>query len=193
VLSQGDRLLAIVADTQAAWRGPFATLAARLLSRRQQLAQTVAGFNLDSAADVKRIRVHGDYHLGQTLKTHNGFVLIDFEGEPSRSLEERRHKDCALRDVAGMMRSFDYAVAASAFLEPQRDAALRKMRAAFLDGYYGDGRVGSFLPARAQSQDLLTLFELEKAIYEVEYELNNRPEWIAIPLGAVLRLLGDPA
>jgi trehalose synthase-fused probable maltokinase len=142
---------------------------------------------------VRKIRVHGDYHLGQTLKTASGFVLIDFEGEPSRPLGERRRKDCALKDVAGMLRSIDYAVASATSRGAPMAAAIEPLRRAFLDGYHADRRTDAFLPSREDCADLLALFELEKALYEVDYELNNRPAWVSIPIAAVLRLTGDTA
>jgi trehalose synthase-fused probable maltokinase len=135
-----------------------------------------------------RIRHHGDYHLGQVLRTAGGeFMIIDFEGEPSKSLTERRRKHSALRDVAGMLRSFAYAGAmisaggkrgeGSESEEWERDA-----RVAFLAGYL-EGPQAAFLPKeRAHIHDLISLFEMEKVFYELAYELNNRPDWIWIPM-----------
>ena len=133
-----------------------------------------------------RIRHHGDYHLGQVLRTPDGsFRIIDFEGEPARPLEERRQRHSALRDVAGMLRSFGYA-AATIETETQGRAGgphwERAARAAFLDGYMGSGDAG-FLPReRGRVEALLSLFETEKVFYELAYELNNRPDWAWIPL-----------
>jgi trehalose synthase-fused probable maltokinase len=143
---------------------------------------------------VRQIRIHGDYHLGQTLKTAGGFTLIDFEGEPAKPLAERRRKQCALKDVAGMLRSLDYAEATVAAGHAVPAETGRVLRTAFLDGYYADPRLATFLPpAREAGADLLSLFELEKTLYEIEYELNNRPDWLHIPLGAVRRYLEAPA
>src|SRR5215212_166988 len=143
-------------------------------------------------AGGKVIRTHGDLHLGQTMLTPDrGWAIRDFEGEPARSLPERRLKRSPLRDVAGMLRSFSYAAAGSQILrgvtapEDWEDRA----REEFLAGYR-DRVEASLLPpgAHATSQ-LLAVFELEKAIYELRYELNNRPDWVAIPVAGIERLL----
>jgi maltose alpha-D-glucosyltransferase/alpha-amylase len=141
-------------------------------------------------------RHHGDYHLGQVLRAPDGtFYVIDFEGEPAKPLDERRAHQCPLRDVAGMLRSFAYA-AATAALERPGDAAVaaraaaweRDARAAFLGGYFARG-LGGYLPrARSSADALLTVFELEKAFYELHYELRNRPAWVPIPLDGIARL-----
>jgi maltokinase len=143
-------------------------------------------------AGGKVIRTHGDYHLGQTMLTPDrGWVILDFEGEPARSLPERRLKRSPLRDVAGMLRSFSYAAAGSALL---RDVVAPadwedRARAEFLAGYH-ERVEASLLPPGAQATgQLLAVFELEKAIYELRYELNNRPDWVAIPVAGIERLL----
>ena len=137
------------------------------------------------------IRTHGDYHLGQTLYTPRGWVIIDFEGEPARPLPERRQKRSPLRDVAGMLRSFAYAASA---VEIQRgtpapeDFELRA-REAFLAGYFVHIDA-TLLPAgEAAIASLLSIYELEKAIYELQYELDNRPDWVSIPVAGITRLL----
>jgi maltose alpha-D-glucosyltransferase/alpha-amylase len=195
VISQGERLIEKLASLHSTGDAGTSAAARQLVERRHRIRTVVGGLDLDrQATAVKRIRVHGDYHLGQTLKTSSGFVLIDFEGEPSRSLQERRRKDCALRDVAGMLRSIDYAAASSATGDgASARAAVTPMRDAFLDGYYADARTGDFLPSRQHGGPWLSLFELEKALYEVDYELNNRPAWLPIPLAAVLRFVEQPA
>jgi maltokinase len=141
----------------------------------------------------KTIRTHGDLHLGQTLwaQERGDWVIIDFEGEPARSLAERRRKRSPLRDVAGMLRSFAYAVSAVEILRgataPEGWEA--RARDEFLNGYM-ETVESSLLPAGdAAFNRLLTVFELEKAVYELRYELNNRPEWIHIPVAGILRML----
>lgn len=190
VIAHGERVFALVDDAHRDWHGDAATVARELLTHRSRVSHIVSQLDVGGhLAAVRKIRVHGDYHLGQTLKTASGFVLIDFEGEPSRSIDERRGKACALKDVAGMLRSLDYAEATCASRGFDVSSAIATMRHAFLDGYYADGRTRAFLPARDNAAPLLALFELEKALYEVDYELNNRPAWVGIPLAATLRLL----
>jgi trehalose synthase-fused probable maltokinase len=137
------------------------------------------------------IRTHGDLHLGQTMLTDRGWVILDFEGEPARPLPERRLKRSPLRDVAGMLRSFSYAAAGARILrgtEPP-DGWEDRARETFLDGYHE--RVDSTLlpPGQQATDQLLAVFELEKAIYELRYELNNRPDWVGIPVAGIVRLL----
>jgi maltose alpha-D-glucosyltransferase/alpha-amylase len=163
-----------------------------------------------------RIRTHGDYHLGQVLYTGQDFVIIDFEGEPSRPLSERRFKRGALRDVAGMLRSFQYAAYGKALFDQERLSRLEPTQQAALDGWArywqlqvcgaylhaytttaGHAPAGSaaaepaaFLPAsRDELALLLDVYLLEKAIYELGYELNNRPDWVMIPVRGILQLL----
>ena len=129
------------------------------------------------------IRHHGDYHLGQTMLRDAGWVILDFEGEPARSLLERRRKRSPLRDVAGMLRSFAYAASASELLRgvPAPDGWEDAARTAFLEAYM-ETVEPSLLPAgRPATEKLLAIFELEKAVYELRYELNNRPDWVPIP------------
>jgi maltokinase len=143
----------------------------------------------------KLIRTHGDYHLGQTILAGRGWVVLDFEGEPARALTERRRKRSPLRDVAGMMRSFAYAASASEILRgvvPPEDWEDRA-RDEFLDAYL-EAADPSLLPAsRHGVEQLLSVFELEKAVYELRYELNNRPDWVRIPVAGIMRLLEVPA
>jgi trehalose synthase-fused probable maltokinase len=141
----------------------------------------------------KTIRMHGDLHLGQTLWSPDtgDWVLIDFEGEPARSLAERRRKRSPLRDVAGMLRSFAYAVSAVEIVRgrPAPEGWEQRARDEFLAGYL-DTVDPSLLPVGESSfARLLTVFELEKAVYELRYELNNRPEWLHIPVAGILRML----
>jgi maltokinase len=130
-------------------------------------------------------RIHGDYHLGQLLaRDDGGFSVIDFEGEPARPLAERRRPAAPLRDVAGMLRSLDYAARTAAAARPDLDAErwLAEARGRFLEGYGG---------IAARDAGLLDAFELEKACYEIRYEAGNRPDWLWLPLAAVERLSGS--
>ena len=139
------------------------------------------------------IRHHGDFHLGQTMLRDAGWVILDFEGEPARSLLERRRKRSPLRDVAGMLRSFAYAASASELLRgvPAPDGWEERARSAFLEAYM-ETVEPSLLPAgRPATEKLLAIFELEKAVYELRYELNNRPDWVPIPVAGIARLLHE--
>ncbi len=162
---------------------------------------------LDRKITAMRIRVHGDYHLGQVLYTGKEFVLIDFEGEPARSLSARRNKRSPLRDVAGMLRSFHYASYAPLIgevggsvrtgdiqsLEPWAACWNGWVSRAFLQGYLAFAGKGAFLPSsREELSALLDTFLLEKAIYELGYELNNRPDWVKLPLLGILSLMESP-
>jgi len=142
-------------------------------------------------------RYHGDYHLGQVLVKDNDFVIIDFEGEPARSFEERRAKSSPLRDVAGMLRSFNYARWSALRRVAQSPEEAEKLAApavaweqatrdAFMKGYAGTLAQPDGAPIDAE---LLALFELEKALYELRYELNNRADWVQVPLHGVLALI----
>jgi maltose alpha-D-glucosyltransferase/alpha-amylase len=178
-------------------------IAEEVLAQREQLIA-----RLKAAPRMKpsggRTRIHGDYHLGQVLVAQDDVMIIDFEGEPRRSLEERRAKSSPLRDVAGMLRSFHYA--ASTALNRRRaatgtttaDDIARAARwrntvsADFISAYM-EHAAGS--PANPDDQAfadaLLDLFLIQKAVYEVGYELANRPDWVDIPLAGVRDLLGD--
>jgi trehalose synthase-fused probable maltokinase len=138
------------------------------------------------------IRHHGDFHLGQTLWTGDDWVLLDFEGEPARSLPERRRKRSPLRDVAGMLRSFAYAAEASAFLRGIEAAGgwERAAREEFLEGYRSTVDP-ALVPSGSAMDKLLGVFELEKAVYELRYELNHRPDWVAIPAAGIARMLAQ--
>jgi maltokinase len=137
------------------------------------------------------IRIHGDYHLGQTLWGRGDWVVLDFEGEPGRPLIERRRKRSPLRDVAGMLRSFSYAASALPLLRGAQAAAgwEEEARERFLAGYMGEIDLGILPAGSAAVAKLLAIFELERAIYELRYELDNRPDWITIPVAGISRLL----
>jgi maltokinase len=138
------------------------------------------------------IRHHGDYHLGQVMHSGDGgWSVLDFEGEPARTLVERRRKRSPLRDVAGMLRSFAYAATASELLHGAGAPAgwEEEVRAAYLDGYLQETDQSLLPPGRAAVEQLLSVFELEKAVYELRYELDNRPDWVKIPVAGIARLL----
>jgi maltose alpha-D-glucosyltransferase/alpha-amylase len=150
-----------------------------------------------------RIRCHGDYHLGQVLYTGNDFVIIDFEGEPARSLSERRLKRSPLRDVAGMLRSFHYATHSAVMKQvpllskPEDSLPLLQrwgqywytwVSATFLNTYLDIMAHTGLLPDKSEElKILLDAFLLDKALYEVSYELNNRPDWVRVPLQGILQ------
>jgi maltose alpha-D-glucosyltransferase/alpha-amylase len=151
-----------------------------------------------------RIRCHGDLHLGQVLRTENDFVILDFEGEPLRSLAERRLKVSPLRDVAGMLRSFDYAAHAALDgvtkdrpEDRDRLAAWARswpvwMSATFLKSYLATAAGADFIPRDpAHVTELLRAFLVEKALYELTYELNNRPAWLRVPLQSIHDLIEE--
>jgi maltose alpha-D-glucosyltransferase/alpha-amylase len=153
--------------------------------------------------DTTRIRCHGDYHLGQVLYTGKDFVVIDFEGEPARSLSERRLKRSPLRDVAGMLRSFHYAVHTALEGERVRGLAGEVLQAAARSWYvwvaagflraYLDAAPGLVPKSRAEQQLLLEVFMLDKALYELGYELNTRPDWVGVPLRGIIEILETPS
>ena len=152
--------------------------------------------------EAAKIRVHGDYHLGQVLWSEGDFVIFDFEGEPLRSLEERRRKQLPLKDVAGMVRSFGYAAYAGLFaFTAARPTELERLEkwarvwqlttsSAFVRAYLETVAGAHFVPVKDTDRDaLLQLFVLDKALYELNYELNNRPDWARIPLRGILDLV----
>jgi maltose alpha-D-glucosyltransferase/alpha-amylase len=164
---------------------------------------TLLGHKLSAA----RIRCHGDYHLGQVLHTGKDFIIIDFEGEPARALSERRIKRSPLRDVAGMLRSFHYAVY-TAWSDPSVGAVVRAederrlepwaqfwyrcVSATFLHAYLVTAEDAVFVPrSAAELAVMLGAYQLEKALYELEYELNNRPDWVHLPLRGLTELLTE--
>jgi maltose alpha-D-glucosyltransferase/alpha-amylase len=172
-----------------------------VVERGEQIVGAVERHAADSTRSV-RMRVHGDYHLGQVLLVENDWVLVDFEGEPSRPLDERRHKTSPLKDVAGMLRSFDYAmhVALARVISERPDAATplarlaRDWRAAvieaFVTAYDEVMQQHGLARAREEAAGLVELFTFEKLTYELNYEAANRPDWVAIPLGGLIERLG---
>ncbi|WP_224248166.1 phosphotransferase [Hyalangium gracile] len=153
----------------------------RLLEHARRLAHV--------APSGQKIRIHGDLHLGQVLRTEGQWLIFDFEGEPSRTFTQRREKYSPLRDVAGMLRSFDYAEATVLLEGNPPTARMAPSRDAFLEGYREATRGAAFLPADDGTfWTMLRAFELEKLLYEVRYELQNRPDWVRIPVQALLRM-----
>jgi len=188
---------------QAQWRlaEPARSLAGCLLDARDAVLARFDGIEGAGPWPMKT-RFHGDYHLGQVLVAKDDVIIIDFEGEPSRTLPERRHKHSPLRDVVGMLRSLNYAAHAALrqatadrtsqweALAPYTNDWERQARAAFLEGYTEAVQDSSAYPADPeQATLLLDLFTLEKACYELRYELDNRPDWVAIPLGGLCEVL----
>jgi maltose alpha-D-glucosyltransferase/alpha-amylase len=176
-------------------------LAKRLLDNRAAIEAHIDTWR-NATLDGIKIRHHGDFHLGQVLISKDDAYILDFEGEPRRSLEERRHKAPPARDVAGLIRSIDYAISAAidraADLSPEDASVLtpimqawgERLTAAFWDSYRETPADVALWPAKdEQTRQLLDLFLLEKALYEIEYELTNRPAWLHIPLEATLRIL----
>ena len=169
-------------------------IAAAVLSRRTQILEHFEALRRKTF-QTWRIRVHGDYHLGQVLKVKTDFVILDFEGEPARPLAERRAKQSPLKDVAGMLRSFSYAAYSSLInfssrrpgditsLEPWAQLWVRCVATEFLRAYRDTTQGANFLPAQGDDfRTLLDVFLVDKALYEVLYELNARPAWVRIPL-----------
>jgi len=156
---------------------------------------------LDRRTNAAKIRIHGDYHLGQLLYTGKDFVILDFEGEPARPLSERKLKRSALRDVAAMMRSFQYAAYSALwqpamrkedapFLERWADLWYRQMSSVFLQSYLNTTSNAIFIPKNSEDlQIMLEAYLLDKAVYEIGYELNHRPTWVVIPIRGIKHIL----
>jgi maltokinase len=176
-----------------------ATVVPELAEHRDALEDRFAAAAELAAKDHRAQRIHGDLHLGQTLRTSLGWKLVDFEGEPAKDLAERRLADSPWRDVAGMLRSFDYAVRAVARdISATEDEApqvayrsqewVKRNSAAFLEGYVAHRGT----PLSEDEQTLITAYVADKAIYEAVYETRNRPTWVDIPLAALHKIL-DPS
>jgi maltose alpha-D-glucosyltransferase / alpha-amylase len=176
-------------------------IAASVLSHRRRILDRLSNVELTDSA-TKCIRIHGDYHLGQVLRVKTDFVILDFEGEPDRPLAYRRLKQCPLKDVAGMLRSFSYAAYSALInyttrrpedlsrLEPWAQLWERSAATAFLHAYRETSNESRFLPTnRSDLRKLLDIFLMDKAFYEVLYELNSRPSWVRIPLSGIMSLL----
>ncbi|HSB68583.1 MAG TPA: DUF5752 family protein [Candidatus Methylomirabilis sp.] len=199
-----DRAMAVVASVLETFPASAREVARQVVALAPGLRSELTAVEA-LRGGVTKIRVHGDYHLGQVLRAGEGFVILDFEGEPARPMEARRAKQCALKDVAGMLRSFDYAVHAGLFavaaaapddlgltdrLAPWAEHWATGVREAFLEGYLAETweAGASFLPReREATEAVLRVFELNKAIYELAYEIDHRPAWIRIPLEGLRR------
>jgi maltose alpha-D-glucosyltransferase / alpha-amylase len=189
--------LNLLAERLAQLPPPVAAAAQALIARRERLLQLIGGYTAIAPRGLK-IRHHGDYHLGQVLLRRNDFVIVDFEGEPGRTLDERRRKHSALTDVAGMLRSFAYARQAAlercalqtgddcGRWEPQLESWEQEARRTFISSYDEVASAADLYGSLEQMRPLLGLFEMDKALYEVRYELGNRPEWTGIPLHSLL-------
>jgi maltose alpha-D-glucosyltransferase/alpha-amylase len=192
--------LTLLQQNLAQFPAPALANARALLDRRERLLERIEACAMPAGACLKT-RYHGDYHLGQVLVSSNDFIIIDFEGEPARPLAERRAKHSSLRDVAGMLRSFDYARWSAVLRDTYTDADrsrlaplaqgwAREARETFLRAYDEAARGSGLYASFVEVQGLIELFELEKALYELRYEVGNRPAWINVPLQGVLALCG---
>ncbi|MGA7916912.1 MAG: putative maltokinase [Candidatus Acidiferrales bacterium] len=186
--------------------GDSRAAAEQVLGKENEVFRTFDAV-LSQPIAAMRTRIHGDYHLGQVLYTGSDFVIIDFEGEPARPIAERTVKLSPLQDVAGMLRSFHYAAFASLFAasggaDANNEAVRSRVRVAqawyvwvaahFTRTYLNEAGAASFIPPDPQQlANLLRVHLLEKAVYELSYELNNRPDWVRIPLTGILSLLGS--
>jgi trehalose synthase-fused probable maltokinase len=168
--------------------------AAPVLQRRDDIVDRIDRLS-DDKATGPLTRIHGDLHLGQVLLDADGnWMLLDFEGEPAKSLQERRALNAPLRDVAGMLRSFDYAAAAGSggdlsAVPPVAEVWRDEVRQAFLSAYLDEAAQHDVLPHDTAVDAQLDAFELDKAVYELGYELANRPGWVPIPVGGITRVL----
>ena len=199
--AQALRAYELLKKTMSGLADDTVELAALLLSRRTRTLNGLGAANLDHV-DGQRTRIHGDYHLGQVLRVKTDFAILDFEGEPARSLEARRAKHSPLKDVAGMLRSFNYAAWAAlmkytsrrpedqARLEPWARLWDQSVSAEFLHAYHETIAGSGLVPSNPSAVEaLLDLYLLEKAFYELLYELNSRPDWVKIPLMGIASLL----
>jgi maltose alpha-D-glucosyltransferase/alpha-amylase len=196
-----DATLTLLSERLSQLPSAVAVDAQALLTRRAALLQRIERCS-SAAPQGLKTRRHGDYHLGQVLLKRNDFIIVDFEGEPGRSLAERRAKHSPLTDVAGMLRSFAYARYAafdryslqggddSDRWELQLNAWEQEARRTFITAYDEVASAAGLYESLQQVQPLLSLFEIDKALYEVRYELGNRPDWARIPLHSLLGITG---
>jgi len=201
LIKESDAAFGLLRRHENSLTAESAKLAHDLLGRETQVRKCLASLP-STPVRAMRIRHHGDYHLGQVLATSDDFMIIDFEGEPARPIAERRQKALALRDVAGMVRSFQYAAYAAlremkevnaanySTMESWADYWAAWVSAAYLRAYFDKSGKLPFAPGDGKERRaLLDAFLLQKALYEIVYELNNRPDWAPIPLRGLLCLL----
>ncbi len=204
MLKEADITFNLLRQKESSLTGRAREAAHQVLASEDQVRTRFSPL-ADAKVGADRIRFHGDYHLGQVLFTGDDFMIIDFEGEPARPLGERREKTLALRDVAGMVRSFQYAAYAALFgqvpgvsIDPGNDDKVKQwaalwndsVTAEYLNGYFESAGKGTFIPPEAEERKrVLDAFLLHKALYEVAYELNNRPDWVQIPLRGILSIV----
>ena len=191
--------------TRAGWDALVEGLAPRLERASTRLDRDLVGTAMPMIERLRAVRdpgpafrVHGDYHLGQVMRTDLGWYVLDFEGEPAKAVDERVAPASPLKDVTGMLRSFHYAsrhalieraVAEWADMIPMARAWEVHNRQAFLEGYWDHPGVAELLPEPPASAAVMIAYELDKALYELDYELSHRPEWVSIPLDALERLV----
>ena len=200
IRKEAARVLDLLKDSVAGLPDEFVDLAGLVLGRRRRILDSFS-LSADDGTMGQRIRIHGDYHLGQVLQVKTDYMILDFEGEPARPLAERRAKFSPLKDVAGMLRSLGYAAYSGLLahtarrsedwrsLEPWARLWERSTGAEFLRAYRNTVQDAPFLPSSADGfRSLLAVFLLDKALYELSYELNNRPAWVRIPLIGILSL-----
>jgi maltose alpha-D-glucosyltransferase / alpha-amylase len=198
---QADKALRALRDGRRHFNGEVADVVEQLLDRSAEITARLDEL-LPEDLDVMKTRCHGDYHLGQVVRVSNDFHILDFEGEPTRPLDERRLKRLPLIDVAGMLRSFDYAtwtaVLRRSDLEPRAQEKVlacamhwqREVSQEFLAGYEeAIGDCSSYPEDRAMALRIIQFYALEKALYEIAYEAAHRPDWLPIPVRGVQRLL----
>ena len=199
VLAQAEKTYGVMKNGLGNLSGEIKENTENLLAHWSVLTDRIKALVPENVKAMKT-RFHGDYHLGQVVVADKDFYILDFEGEPLRPLMERQIKHTVLKDVAGMVRSFDYAAfgAVLMFVVPEHRAIItplvsdwqERATSAFLKGYFDNMQGCPSLPDNKQTtQDILDLFVLEKALYEVIYEVANRPDWVAIPLNGMLRLI----
>ncbi len=175
-----------------------------IIKKENLLLSTIKSTLERKKIHTSKIRVHGDYHLGQVLFTGKDFVIIDFEGEPTRSMTARKLKHCPFKDVAGMLRSFHYSIymgkvaneskmpESTEFFKPWLEAWYVTVQDMFIESYLETAGNASFIPEeKNQIHDLMAVYTIEKAIYELDYEFNNRPDWLHIPLSGLKMIMGD--